>query len=135
MERATWGSLGYSKCLFRVFRLNNFHFHFQAQWNSELSSARQIWSSCPKNCREMSHLPRPTSAASTSSSSGIGTLSAGASKIPKPGFSASSQENPSNASTSSKNEDSFKVGDKVCWNSIFCLFTVYFLMKYFQLRH
>ena len=77
----------------------------------------------------MSHLPRPTSAASTSSSSGIGTLPGAMSKIPKPGFSREnssltkddiskipkipkpnfSREN----STLSKLGDDFKVGDKV----------------------
>ena len=55
----------------------------------------------------MSHLPRPTSAASTSSSSGIGTLPGGLSKIPKPGF---SRENSTLKSVAS---DDFKVGDKV----------------------
>ena len=70
----------------------------------------------------MSHLPRPTSGASTSSSSGIGTLPSG-SKILKPGFTAPSmkREN-SSVSTSTptplapmdlKNDDTFQVGDKV----------------------
>ena len=66
----------------------------------------------------MSHLPRPTSAASTSSSSGIGTLPAG-SKIPKPGFIApgvttSTPTSAAATATTDKNEaDNFKVGDKV----------------------
>ena len=58
----------------------------------------------------MSHLPRPTSAASTSSSSGIGTLPS-ASKIPKPGFNTTAAAPTSTATD--KNEDNFKVGDKV----------------------
>ena len=84
----------------------------------------------------MSHLPRPTSAASTSSSSGIGTLPGGLSKIPKPGF---SRENSSltkddfskipkipkpgfsreNSTLKSAASDDFKVGDKVKSYKIF----------------
>ena len=70
----------------------------------------------------MSHLPRPTSGASTSSSSGIGTLPSG-SKILKPGFTAPSMKREdSSVSTSTptplapmdlKNDDTFQVGDKV----------------------
>ena len=87
--------------------------------------------SCNAHASKMSHLPRPTSAASTSSSSGIGTLPGGpSSKIPKPGFSREnssltkddvtsripkipkpgfSREN----STLNKSGEDFKVGDKV----------------------
>ena len=87
--------------------------------------------SCNTHTSKMSHLPRPTSAASTSSSSGIGTLPGGpSSKIPKPGFSREnssltkddvtsripkipkpgfSREN----STLNKSGEDFKVGDKV----------------------
>ena len=71
----------------------------------------------------MSNLPRPTSVASTSSSSGTGTLPSG-SKILKPGFTAPSMMKRENSSVSTstptplapmdlKNEDNFQVGDKV----------------------
>ena len=72
----------------------------------------------------MSHLPRPTSAASTSSSSGIGTLPL-ASKIPKPGFGREgsslgllSREGSTlgfGSKIATKTEEAFKVGDKVSW--------------------
>jgi hypothetical protein len=63
----------------------------------------------------MSHLPRPTSSASTSSSSGIGTLPVVASKIPKPGSGIPVGIIPTASSVASsvKSDDNFNVGDKV----------------------
>ena len=107
----------------------------------------------------MSHLPRPTSAASTSSSSGIGTLSGGLSKIPKPGFSRESSSLTKDDLTSSKipkipkpgfsrenstlksaTSDDFKVGDKVMSRKMFenrqksLIFTTFFLQFQIGLR-
>ena len=59
----------------------------------------------------MSHLPRPTSAASTSSSSGIGTLPL-ASKIPKPGFNTASSA-AADPTSKGDDHDGFKLGDRV----------------------
>ena len=103
----------------------------------------------------MSHLPRPTSAASTSSSSGIGTLSGGLSKIPKPGFSRESSSLTKDDLTSSKipkipkpgfsrenstlksaTSDDFKVGDKVMSRKMFenrqksLIFTTFFFLQF-----
>ena len=60
----------------------------------------------------MSQLPRPTSAASTSSSSGIGTLPM-ASRIPKPGLKRETSFSSVVNEKTDSSGDTFKVGDRV----------------------
>ena len=60
----------------------------------------------------MSQLPRPTSAASTSSSSGIGTLPM-ASRIPKPGLKRETSFSSVVNEKTDASGDTFKVGDRV----------------------
>ena len=60
----------------------------------------------------MSQLPRPTSAASTSSSSGIGTLPM-ASRIPKPGLKRETSFSSVVNEKTDASGDNFKVGDRV----------------------